>query len=406
MAKTNASFPCFPNDNTFGPTIPACNSTDPDYVARGGFDFTLFFEQSILGIGPSAVLLLLVPARIWFLKSRGRRVRRGRRGVAKLIAIALYGVLQLLSLILWARPAAHKTDASVAAATLGLIDAVALCVLSYTEHVKSIQPSSIISLFVLFTVIFDAVQCRTLWLLPGSKALAVLISLGIAVKISMLVLEGADKRRLLMPRWIGSPPEAISGILNRGIFWWVNEMMGQGWRGLLNVNRLYPTDSALRSEKLLERLRNIWDKCRQERRHALAFALVKSLKWPLFAGIPPRLCHICFTFAQPFLINAIIDYLGQPHSKSSSNVDYGLIGATGLVYVGLAVSLIKPPGPVLADFDYLSDIQCYIQSKGKQICNGMSRSVSLIDIFKDFRDLSNNCGNQRFRNINTYEYRC
>jgi ATP-binding cassette subfamily C (CFTR/MRP) protein 1 len=90
-----------------------------------------------------------------------------------------------------------------------------------------------------------------------------------------LVLEAADKGRLLMPRWRGSPPEAISGILNRGLFWWVNELMGQGWRGLLDVDHLYPTDSALQSEKLLEDLGNVWSKRQHGKRRALVFALVK-----------------------------------------------------------------------------------------------------------------------------------
>ena len=39
----------FEADNVFGPQVVAC---------RDGFDFTLFFEQSILSIGPSAVALI------------------------------------------------------------------------------------------------------------------------------------------------------------------------------------------------------------------------------------------------------------------------------------------------------------------------------------------------------------
>lgn len=341
MADLNTTIRCFSNDNTFGPAIQACNSTTGGLGPRGGFDFTLLFEQSILGIAPSVLLLLALPARVWFLKGRVRRVVGGRRSLAKLIAIAVFGIIQLVSLILWAQPTAPRTSASVAAATLGLFDAVALSALSYTEHVKSIRPSSIISLYLIFTILFDAVQCRTLWFLAGSKALAILLSLDIAVKFCILVLEAANKGRLIIPRWRGSPPEAISGILNRGLFWWVNELMGRGWRGLLDIERLYPTDLALRSENLQEKLGNVWSKCQQEKRHALVYALVRALKWPLLAGIPPRLCLITFTFAQPSLINAVIDYLGQPSDKASKKVGSGLIGATALIYVGLAVCFFK-----------------------------------------------------------------
>ena len=46
---------CHVNDNAFGPTVQGC---------RDNFDFTLLFEQSILSIGPSVLLLLLAPLRL------------------------------------------------------------------------------------------------------------------------------------------------------------------------------------------------------------------------------------------------------------------------------------------------------------------------------------------------------
>jgi ATP-binding cassette, subfamily C (CFTR/MRP), member 1 len=78
----------------------------------------------------------------------------GERERRKLAAIAVYGILQLVSFVL-----------------------------SHAEHVKSIRPSSIISLNILLTVLFDVVQCRTLWLLTESNALAILLGFNIAIKI-------------------------------------------------------------------------------------------------------------------------------------------------------------------------------------------------------------------------------
>lgn len=43
------------NDNTFGPVVHRC---------RSDFDFTLLFEQSVLTIGPAALLLLFAPPRL------------------------------------------------------------------------------------------------------------------------------------------------------------------------------------------------------------------------------------------------------------------------------------------------------------------------------------------------------
>jgi ATP-binding cassette, subfamily C (CFTR/MRP), member 1 len=47
---------CLPtSDDVFGPVVQGC---------RSNFDFTLFFEQTILSIGPAALLLLFAPPRM------------------------------------------------------------------------------------------------------------------------------------------------------------------------------------------------------------------------------------------------------------------------------------------------------------------------------------------------------
>jgi ATP-binding cassette, subfamily C (CFTR/MRP), member 1 len=53
-------------DNTFGPFI--------EFSDRATFDFTLLFEETILSILPSALLLLLIPARILRLRKTLRKV--------------------------------------------------------------------------------------------------------------------------------------------------------------------------------------------------------------------------------------------------------------------------------------------------------------------------------------------
>lgn len=55
--------------------------------------------------------------------------------------------------------------------------------------------------------------------------------------------------------------------------------------------------------------------------------------------IPTRLCLIGFTYAQTFLFTRAISYLGQRETRGMANVGYGLIGATFLIYVGIAVHI-------------------------------------------------------------------
>lgn len=64
-------------DNTFGPHAGSC---------RGGFDFTLLFEESILSILPLALLLLVVPVRTTYLFRRTIKVNPSSWLASKLVS--------------------------------------------------------------------------------------------------------------------------------------------------------------------------------------------------------------------------------------------------------------------------------------------------------------------------------
>lgn len=64
-------------DNVFGPVVSrAC---------RDGFDFTLLFEQSILGLLPALAFLLASPLRVRHLAKRDVRTQRNTMRTAKLV---------------------------------------------------------------------------------------------------------------------------------------------------------------------------------------------------------------------------------------------------------------------------------------------------------------------------------
>jgi hypothetical protein len=74
------------------------------------------------------------------------------------------------------------------------------------------------------------------------------------------------------------------------------------------------------------------------RRLALFRNIIYDLRWTVAAAVAPRLCLIGFKFAQPFLINDLNNYVSDNGSSELSGVKYGFIGATVLIYVGIAVS--------------------------------------------------------------------
>lgn len=73
-------------------------------------------------------------------------------------------------------------------------------------------------------------------------------------------------------------------------------------------------------------------------KHVLVRCAFSAYKSQFFMGVIPRLCFSGFTLAQPFLQKQIIRHVGITDKKSISEEIGGLIGATALVYVGLAIT--------------------------------------------------------------------
>lgn len=58
-----------------------------------------------------------------------------------------------------------------------------------------------------------------------------------------------------------------------------------------------------------------------------------------FSAVIPRLCLSAFTIMQPLLVSEITTYAALPEGQETRNKKgYGLIAASGIVYIGLAVS--------------------------------------------------------------------
>lgn len=115
---------------------------------------------------------------------------------------------------------------------------------------------------------------------------------------------------------------------------WLGGLMISGYRKPLEASDLQPIDKVLCSSDL--------KKAFDLQGTAVGYTglpgkALRSLGLYLYAPIFPRLCVTAFTFSQPFLTTALISYLGDEASPSR-NEGYGLIGATFLVYVGIAIS--------------------------------------------------------------------
>lgn len=214
--------------------------------------------------------------------------------------------------------------------------------LSLLEHAKSPRPSILLSFYLAVTRILDISQTRTLWLASRNHievTFARLYTSAVVLKAASLLLESQHKSRWITWDTKQHSPEETSGLFELGAFIWLNRLFLSGHAKILKVSDLYPLDPAMRAETLNRRLARHWQipvSADHLRKYGLARALMKTLAIPILLPVIPRAAMAAFQFCQSFLINALLSYLEEP--DPSKNVGYGLIGATVLIYLGIAIT--------------------------------------------------------------------
>ncbi|KAF2020289.1 ABC transporter [Aaosphaeria arxii CBS 175.79] len=317
-------------DDTFGPYAGK--------NCRGGFDFTLLFEDAFLSIAPLALLLLITPFRLLYLLKKPTKVSKSYLLPAKLLSWSFLAAFDLALLVLWAKRSGFKTRAAIPSAVISLVGAFVLCLLSYMEHVRHVRTSFLLNFYLLITLFLDAVRSRSFSISRDLEMISVLFTTRVGVKIFLIIFESRSKRNLLLPGFSHYPPEATSGMYSRALFWWQNPLFRKGYSNALRLDDLFQLDKHLQSDYLLDRIQSAWDKLSEKKSRSLFMVTSGRIKWSILAVVPPRICLIAFNFCQPFLINRAISYSEQEDSPQHRNIGYGLIGAYVLVYVGIAIS--------------------------------------------------------------------
>ena len=73
------------------------------------------------------------------------------------------------------------------------------------------------------------------------------------------------------------------------------------------------------------------------RKHRLLQVALRAYLWPYLSAILPRLCLSAFTFCQPFLISATLEFLNSSPTTESRLHGPALVGAYVLTYMGMAI---------------------------------------------------------------------
>ncbi|KAF4870090.1 ABC transporter FUM19 [Colletotrichum siamense] len=326
------NFMSCPNDDSIGPSVQGC---------RNDFDFTLKFERIFLEILPATLFIALSIPRIIILVRRPKIVGGRSFQCIKLAATTIYAVLQLANLILNSTVTARTTAISTVAAAMSLIAALCMPVLSFFEHSCSPRPSILLNTFLISTILLDAAQVRSLWLSAVTfreVTIARIFTAAAAWKIVLVVLESWQKLPWIPWNHKDHSPEETSGVFGLATFSWLNPLFICGYKRVLTVPDLFPLDKSLSVKTLQDTTRRLDPQRFQGQSHGLVRALGKRLVAHLLLPVAPRIVLLGLVFCQPFLLEALLNFLGDPKTSQYANRGYGLIGATIIVYMGIPIA--------------------------------------------------------------------
>ena len=248
--------------------------------------------------------------------------------------------LELALLVLAALSKFQASSTFLAASVLKLVAASTMVILSLADHNKSPRPSVLLGIYLSLTVLPDAAQARTLFLSSDDApefTYSSVFCAALGLKILILLLEAKKKSAWLAWNKQDHSPEESSGIYSLGVFAWLNKMFLDGYKGVLTMDDLYPLDHALDGKTLHSKFSAHMDYAKMKGdKYGLVKVLIHTLKGPLLVPIIPRLALLAFTFCQPLFVHSILDYLSKP--ELDANFGYGFIGASVLIYSGIAIS--------------------------------------------------------------------
>ena len=214
--------------------------------------------------------------------------------------------------------------------------------LSWLEHSRSLRPSILLNGYLSITVLLKTAQSRSLWLAATDihdRAFAAVSTASCALAAIIIATESQQKSRWLQLHIKDHSPEETSGIYALATFSWLSKLFITGYNQVLTLDDLFSLGPSMSSQKLGEKLEShLVVNATQANKFGLAKALAKVLAVPFLTPVAPRIALLIFTFCQPLLINAVLNYIETPESVRSANLGYGLIGATVIIYTGMAIS--------------------------------------------------------------------
>jgi len=143
---------------------------------------------------------------------------------------------------------------------VAFVASLAICVVSFLEHGRSVKPSTLLTLYLLAAVCCEVLLLPSLYRYYGGTAMPPILTAAVGLKFILLVIESLSKRSYLREPYQGLPVEQTVSVLSRATLFWANDIILLGNSKLLSVSDLPELDDALRSKDLRTRMEAAWDK--------------------------------------------------------------------------------------------------------------------------------------------------
>lgn len=230
----------------------------------------------------------------------------------------------------------NRTNTTSAAAALNLIAAIGVTAVVYVEHRHAIRTSALLSLYLFIGFLVEIAKSRS-YFTRGLTASAAIAVAAAAARLALIGLEELSKRDILIDPDIRkiSDGEATSGFFTRTLFLFLGPMLRIGFKRALMTEDLANLGIDFASKHLFLELAAAWKESEEEKM-SLFFACCRAWNSSILAILAPRFCDTGFRFAQPFLMQQIIEAVA-PGANVSTQKKQGLIVATGFTFFGAAV---------------------------------------------------------------------
>lgn len=169
-----------------------------------------------------------------------------------------YLALNLVLLLWWSKPNVARTQATLATTALSLAAFIPFMWLSHWEHRRSLRPSTLLTVYLGLSTLFDLARVRTLFFFPAGSNIAFVFLASYCVKILILGLELTEKRQLVLGDWIAHGPEDTASAYRRALFLWLNHLFVRSYRSQLSLETLPKIDDDILSASDPVSLRSRW----------------------------------------------------------------------------------------------------------------------------------------------------